>query len=272
LKPRTQVLYATHSKGRFVERPEALAFNYTDYVAGNRYHPSLAALLPDVRSPMLQAYRPQAATGIYSLSGFVGKKGQVIAARASLKILQRPRGFGVGLCFEETPVDASVLARVLRLCELVGYFGVFEAEFVRDGSRLQLIDFNPRFYGQMAFEIARDLPLAYLVWLGALGEEEALAQELATARQWREGRGYAYCHRFFLEMTLSVQRLSRRMPKAEAERWRSWTRTHAEQALLVDAAECQDDPLPGRVAAFKEIYRAGRHLRSFVRSTVLDSM
>src|SRR5690606_38582891 len=124
----------------------------------------------DVEGPMLQAFRPEAAQSIYSIAGFIGPEDGQVVTRGALKILQRPRRLGVGLCFEEAPVDPAVLQSLVRLCREVGYFGVFEAELVPENGRLHLLDFNPRFYGQMAFETGRGIPLGYMVWLAATGD------------------------------------------------------------------------------------------------------
>jgi hypothetical protein len=42
------------------------------------------------------------------------------------------------------------------LCERIGYYGAFELEFVVTQGRMLLIDFNGRFYNQLAFGM--DLP------------------------------------------------------------------------------------------------------------------
>jgi len=218
---------------------------------------------------MVQVFRPQANDGIYSIAGFVGPGAGEVAARASRKILQRPRRLGVGVCYEEAPVDAAAVDGIVRLCRAVGYFGVFEAEYVPEGGRLELIDFNPRFYGQMGFEIARDMPLAYLAWLGALGEEDALARTLSEVRGWPEGRGYAYCYGFVLGLTLLAQRASGRMTASEARRWRQWRRDHRRRARMVDAADWPGDRVPGLAAAAAEIHFALRHPRAFMRNVAL---
>jgi predicted ATP-grasp superfamily ATP-dependent carboligase len=272
LKPRTQILLDTRSKGILIEQADEMAEAYRGFVDGNRYKATIRAALPGVEQPMLQMFRPHAAESIYSIAGFMGTNEGDIAARASRKILQRPRKLGVGLCFEEAPVDMATLDRLSRLCRKVGYFGVFEAEFVQEGTSFQLIDFNPRFYGQMGFEVARDLPLAYLVWLGALGKHERLTASLAEARTWVEGRGYGYCDRFFLGMVLSLQGVSGAMATAEVERWKQWLRDHVAQSRMIDATDWPRDRLPRVVSALRELAWASLHPRSFMRKTMLDAI
>jgi len=266
LKPRTQILSLTRAKGMFVEAPANLPHAYTRFLAHNRYASDLARVLPDAHLPMLQAFRPQANDGIYSIAGFVGRRADDVVARASRKILQRPRRLGVGVCFEEAALDGATLDGLVRLCREVGYSGVFEAEYVPEGGRLELIDFNPRFYGQMGFEIARDMPLAYLSWLGALGQEEALGRAMQEARQWTEGRGYVYSDRLVLGLTLFAQRLSGRMPAAEARRWRQWQKDHRRRGLMIEATGWPGDRLPGLASVAHEIQFAVRHPRAFMRT------
>jgi predicted ATP-grasp superfamily ATP-dependent carboligase len=234
VKPRTQMFLPTRNKGTIVESRAELAHTYTRYIAENTPHPLARKALPDVDRPMLQALIPGAATQTYSLAGFVGRDGEGMAVRAALKVLQRPRRVGVGVCFEEAPVDPVALAGVARICESLGYFGVFEAEFLRSGEDLLLIDFNPRFYGQMGFESARALHLPYLAWLGSLGERTQLAEAMARARDWRSDGGYVYCNRFFLGATVFLQGLSGRMSPEEQTRWRTWLAEPTKSARAFD--------------------------------------
>lgn len=270
LKPRTQILLTTRSKGSVADGPDSLRREYVSFLERDRFHPWLAAAVPGVEGPMLQAFRPQAAQGIYSVAGFIGPEDGQVVARGAMKILQRPQRLGVGLCFEEAPVDPAVLQSLVRLCRVVGYFGVFEAEFVPENGQLHLLDFNPRFYGQMAFETGRGLPLGYMVWLAATGDQERLARVIADAQRWQEGLGYIYCHGFFLKMVIALRRLSGRMKREEAEHWLTWVATRKRAALAVDATDTDVDRLPGLASAAHEVYRAFRHPRSFLLTIVLD--
>jgi hypothetical protein len=51
------------------------------------------------------------------------------------------------------------------VCELSGYVGVFEAAFIRASTDPRLIDFNPRFFGQMRFDVVRGLPAPWRTYL-----------------------------------------------------------------------------------------------------------
>ena len=66
----------------------------------------------------------------------------------------------------------------------IGYFGVFEAEFIRLGDERLLIDFNPRFFGQMGFDVARGLPIVGLAYEAALGGTQRVTQLLQASASW----------------------------------------------------------------------------------------
>jgi predicted ATP-grasp superfamily ATP-dependent carboligase len=268
VKPRTQIYLPTRSKGDFVAEQGELAKAFDHFLADNPFHPALCAARPGIERPMLQAFRSDAAENIYSISGFIGRETQGDAVRASVKVLQRPRRIGVGLCFEEAPVNREILDGLARICHRIGFFGVFEAEFVPYENKLHLIDFNPRFYGQMGFEIARSLPLPYLTWLGALGEEAELTAALEKARRWEEGQGYVYCYRFFFHLMLSLQRLSGWLSEEEHVMWQEWLAEPTARGHAFDPMQSATDPRPGQAAATRDVVWALSHPRSFLRQMV----
>src|SRR5450432_3629117 len=106
-----------------------------------------------------------------------------------------------------------------------------------------VIDFNPRFYGQMGFDLRRGLPLALFAWLGACGEEVELRRRIQAANANADGPATIYCHRVVFEMMLVVRQLAGQMSSAEQRRWREWFAKHREGA--VDASAERNDRLPG---------------------------
>ncbi len=112
----------------------------------------------------------------------------------------------MGLLFEEAPVEEAVLDGLLRLCRCLGYFGVFEVEFVRTEGRHHLIDFNPRYYGQMQFEISRGLGLPQLAYRAARGDAAGVAA-LAEAARDRRIPGATYAFGFGLGLVRSMRGL-----------------------------------------------------------------
>ncbi len=267
LKPRTQVFLETGIKGLIVSDKAALAAElarFRQLVAFNRV---LTDRHPDIAEPMVQAYLTAAETSIFSCSGFVTEDGEIVV-RAAMKVLQRPRKVGIGLCFEGRPVEEPLVEKLRALCKRVGYFGSFESEFIADGEKRLLIDFNPRFYSQMGFDIARKLPLPLLVWHAARGDRAALSGELARARAWKPTGQEVYCHKTMLDLVLRLQGLSGQMSRDDVQRWRRWYREH--EGSVTDAVRDEDDRKPSLIDTAQWVQHFVRHPRNFVRSFVLN--
>lgn len=264
IKPRTQVLLWPHPKGALVRCKEDLAGAYRSFVASTTTAPALLRYDPDAARPILQEYFPAAAGGIYNLSGFIDETGELFVVRASRKVLQRPQELGVGICFERAEVDQALAERVRTLCRQVGYYGVFETEFIEHEGMAKLIDFNPRFYGQMAFDISRGMPLPLFAWLAAVGARDRLRAEVERASSPASDSGSeAYCNRLELEMLLRLQRLTGLVGQAEAQRWRGWLA--ARRGKIVDAVLDRADPRPAVAQAITQIVQNLRHPRAFYR-------
>jgi predicted ATP-grasp superfamily ATP-dependent carboligase len=268
VKPQTQVFLWPHQKGRVVRSAEALPALYDDFLACTHHHPSLTAQDPGVDRPMLQAFEEGAAAGIYNLAGYAGPEGLSVVL-ASRKILQRPRLLGVGLVFEEAEVRPELVEPLLALFRKVGYQGVFEVEYLEAGARRLLIDVNPRFYGEMAFEVARGAPLPWLAYLGALaeasGDRTALALAVAEARRAvataaLPGSGRIYRHWCMLELHFLLLRLAGRMRSEERGRWRAWLAARRDRTL--DAVYDADDRWPWLVDALDVLCQPVRHPRA----------
>jgi predicted ATP-grasp superfamily ATP-dependent carboligase len=268
IKPRTQVLWPTLHKGTRVDRPEDLPGAYSRHLQITPYYlPMLLAEHPELARPLLQEYHSVAEEQIHSVAGFIDASGGIFVARAATKVLQRPRRVGIGVCFEDVPLHPATADAVARLCREAGYHGVFEAEFIRSGDRDLLIDFNPRYYNQMGFEIARGLPLPLLVHAAARGDEERL-RALARGAQSSVGTATAYCYRLALGMIVGAQGLSGHMRPSDVRRWWAWYVRHRKDA--VDGAFDREDMLPALLAAGKELWSALRHPRAFLRSIAMN--
>jgi D-aspartate ligase len=101
IKPRTQSLLNTHSKGTIVlgGREDSVRA-YADFSRRNVLVPWLAARFPDWTLPMIQRYHPEAVNRVYSIAGFIDRGGRNMAVRAAEKVLQLPSRLGTGLCFQ----------------------------------------------------------------------------------------------------------------------------------------------------------------------------
>jgi D-aspartate ligase len=268
LKPQTQILFESHVKGAQVERASELLPRHREFLERNHYGRKLLAYDARANRPMVQAFYPEAAQNIFSLSGFVDRTGELFVARGALKVLQRPRKLGIGLCFEEVPVDAELAEKVRQLCVKLGYHGTFEVEFIRAGGRQLLIDFNPRFFSQMGFDIARGMPLPLFVYEAASGHEQRLAEVAREALAWTGTGQHIYCHRGVFELLLRAQGLSGRLSSQEVRQWREWYARHREGA--VDAVIDTGDWVPWVVDVAMHLRSYVRHPKSFIRTMVLD--
>jgi predicted ATP-grasp superfamily ATP-dependent carboligase len=264
IKPKTQIQLRTGAKAAEIPRGGDLVASFTSFVKENPYGPELVTYDADVVWPMVQAYHRSAATSIYSLAGFVDGSGRPPLVRASRKVLQRPRKLGIGLCFEGTTVRPDLVDKVGALCKDLGYVGMFEIEFIEHEDDFLLIDFNPRGYSQMAFEVARGLPLPYLNYLGALGDEAGLADGHRLASAWSPRGKEAYCHELLLSFVIAGQSASAVLGRERSEHWDSWVRERRGQ--LTDAVRSPGDLGPVLLDAARHGRELLRHPRSFLRS------
>lgn len=267
LKPRTQVFLESGIKGFIVKDHTTLASELARYKSLVKFNRVLTDRHPDVAEPMVQQYLTAAETSIFSVSGFVAKDGSIVA-RAAMKVLQRPRKVGIGLCFEGRAIEPVLLEKLSALCKKIGYYGTFESEFIADGDKRLLIDFNPRFYSQMGFDVARGAALPMMVWHAARGDDGALAAEMDRARSWRATGQEVYCHKTMLDLVLTLQGLSGQMSKDDVRHWRQWYAEH--QPEVTDAVRDPDDRMPAVVDTAQWVQGFARHPRSFVRSFVLN--
>ena len=267
IKPRTQIFLETGIKGSLVARAEDLDSELARYRSLVRFNSVLTDVHPDIARPLFQEYLTAAETSIFSMSGFVTKEGELLA-RASMKVLQRPRKVGIGLCFEARPIEPVLKEKLAALCKRVGYYGAFEVELIADGDKRLLIDFNPRFFSQMAFDVARGLRIPLLAYHAARGDDAALSRELERARKEPEHTDYGYCHKTMLDLVLTLQRASGQMSGADARQWRGWV--NARKGKLTDAVRDADDRMPGFIDAASWAQHFAKHPRSFVRDFVLN--
>jgi D-aspartate ligase len=263
VKPQSQVLQLLHSKGVLVERPEALAESYTAVRESAGFAGPIVAQNPGVICPLVQEFARSTA-GIYGLSGFVDASGELFVAVASRKVLQRPRTAGVGLCFETDGVRPELAASVARLCRHVGYHGVFEVEFLDAEGSFQLIDFNPRFFGQMSLDIDRGLDLPRLAYLHAVGDTAGTAALVAEARRRLASEpGRRWCNSIQMMSYLTLRRLRRGGDRGEWRRWRRWCRAHGAQ--MTDAVLTRDDYGPAALEIAVMASGMLRHPRAWLR-------
>lgn len=261
VKPRSQVFNLGGLKGdRIGDRAELLA-SWRRHAS--RRPASSTHGLPETAVPILQRFYPTSER-IYTVDGFIDPSGELFATLGCTKLLQLPRGSGSGLVFEESEVGAEIEARLQRFFRSIGFWGIFDAEFLECGDRLLLIDVNPRIYNHMDFEIKRGLPLAWLAYLGALDDRDRLKAAVREARAALPSPGRAYVHRLPTRILLLFQRLSGGMSARETREWRRWLASHAGAAN--DPTRWPDDPGPEVGDVFYHLLQLLQHPRNFFTS------
>ena len=270
LKPKTHVGIRGWTKGAIAQSSRELPEVYDRVVARLRYDPVISERDPSIRLPFLQRYHRGAGGNIYNLVGFVDQSGQLAGFRATRKVLQYPRRLGVGVCFEAAPVSLELAARVTGMLKAIGFYGIFEAEFIDRDGELLLIDFNPRLFQSVGFVVARGLRLPFLWFLAANGDWAAVEEELARARRLEDGRGQPsrWVHRFALETMVASRLATLRMSPAEGARWMGWALDRRSRTM--DAAGAPDDPWPGRLNGLQHLVMFARDPRFLVGTFVKD--
>lgn len=266
-KPQAQTGMRVHVKGVVALDESQLREELRQFASRYGYRPEMLAHDPGLGELMVQAFHQEAAQHIYSLSGFYAPEHDICLMRAAQKVLQWPLRVGVGLCFESRPVLPPLAGQVRQLMDRLDYRGAFEVEFIHlpQQDRYLLIDFNPRFYGQMGFEIARGLPVARLCYLAAIGDVDGLRQLAGAARQWDDQAQWRFRDRWKLRLFVSTQWLAGNLTREQRRRWLQW----ADGERCADPLLAPDDPAPAS-ASRRQIGRSLlRHprwtLRMFLR-------
>ena len=228
VKPRTQACNPANCKGLVVHDSQML-FDAVQRMVLPAEHRAeqMGEVAPNLYWPLVQAFVPEAQSNTYSMSGFIDQSGAVRAARASVKVFQMPVRVGVGVAFEGRPVLPELVQRVEALARATGYFGVFEVEFIHVAASNEhlLMDFNPRFYGQMQFEILRGMHLPRMAFSAAMNDEgqlSALYQQSDKSQRTHDAASERYCNRWLLGVLLRTQRLGGRLSRADQDRWHAW--------------------------------------------------
>jgi predicted ATP-grasp superfamily ATP-dependent carboligase len=269
IKRRTHVHRRTNDKGVVVRTKEELIRQYQRYLERDRMRATGCDLAPESGLPFLQQFVNVAGEGVCSVSGFIDRSGELFVTRRSTKVMQRSMPVGVGVCFESLPPDPRLSEGVQRLCVELGYFGLFEVEFLKFNGSWAVIDFNPRLFNQIGMDIRRGMPLPLLACLDAAGEREALRKAVSAARQDHDART-VFCDGFTLRAILTARMLTGRITRQELSYWRDWIRQPG--AHVVDVVKDERDSIPAYIHALSEIGRGIRSIGKFLRLTPRTSL
>jgi D-aspartate ligase len=263
IKPRTHVHRLRNDKGVVVYSALELINQYRRFVDRETARAADNPLLPDANLPILQQFARVGSEGVHSVTGFIDRTGELFVTRGATKVFQRSQPVGVGVCFESLPAAPALSNAVRRLCRELGYFGIFEVEFLWFDGRWAAIDFNPRLFSQIGMDIRRGMPLPLLACLDAAGETTLLRDAVAKA-QAEDDEQTVFCDRFTLRAILFAQTMTARISHEDRAYCRAWTKQHAAHA--VDFAADDSDPIPGVIHALSEIYLGLKSFPRFMRS------
>jgi D-aspartate ligase len=264
IKPRTHVHRFRNDKGVVVQSAGDLLDQYKKFVDRERERAADDPLLAEASRPILQQFVRVSSEGVHSITGFIDRTGELFVTRAATKVFQRSRPVGVGVCFEALPAIPSLSDAVRRLCRELGYFGLFEVEFLHYNGGWAAIDFNPRLFNQIGMDIRRGMSLPLLACLDAAGHTRELRAEIAKAQEESAGQA-VFCDRFTLRAILLAQTITARISRKDRDYWRGWMKQHAADA--VDFAADARDPIPGAIHSLSEICLGIRSFPRFMRST-----
>jgi D-aspartate ligase len=264
IKRRTHVHRSTNDKGVVVRSAAELTEQFTQYVARESTR-VVGSDLSDSGLPFLQQFVDVARSGVCSVTGFVERSVKLFVTRRSTKVFQRSMPVGVGVCFESLPADPVLADAVHRLCRQLGYFGIFEVEFLMFNGFWAVIDFNPRIFNQVAMDIGRGMPLPLLACLDAMGEECRLRERVAAAQLEPEGAETVFCDGFTMRAILTARTLTGRISRRELEYWRNWTRRHT--GHTIDVVKDESDSIPALIHALSEISLGLQAIPKFLRLT-----
>ena len=263
VKPRTHVRRLRNDKGVVVSSGSELIKEYQRFLAREQACDQVNPLLGEINLPILQQFVRVGPEGVHSVTGFIDRTGELFVTAAATKVFQRFQPVGVGVCFEPRPSDPALADAVRRLCRELGYFGVFEVEFLYFGGNWTAIDFNPRLFSQIGMDIRRGKPLPLLACLDAAGEMARLREVVADG-QTEDDQQTVFCDRFTLRAILLAQLLTGRISNPDRAYWREWMKRNARHA--VDFAADGSDPVPGLVHRLSEAYLGLKSVPRFMRS------
>jgi len=269
IKPRSQLAQRTKTKGTVVEsRGHYVRSIFDSYMKDQSTKSEFAKQYSVTMAPLIQQYYPHSVEHVYSLSGFREEIGGGMIMRAARKIVQQPRCIGIGLCFEPTLIDPLLADQVKRLCERIGYYGVFELEFILADGKAMLIDFNGRLYNQIALDIARGMELPALAYAAATGNQAEVSRLMAHGNSGKREDIAGFCNHFVFATMIKTQRILRTMSREDAARWLSWSR--GSHGTMIDAVMDPRDALPAFLDAAQYLLHSLRHPRAFVRQYGLE--
>ena len=144
-------------------------------------------VLESGHSALVQSYITSADDNLFSLSLYVGQRGEVLGAFPRRQVRQYPPNSGtVSLAISER--NAELVANGTRFCQSIGYRGIAGLEYKRDreDNEYKLLDFNPRLMLSDALTAYCGINLPLLQYLDLTGQRPAPRREYTEGVTWLE--------------------------------------------------------------------------------------
>jgi predicted ATP-grasp superfamily ATP-dependent carboligase len=243
VKPQSRIGNLHWGQGQVARDAAELRETVAWALAAMKFREQVTDSLPGIDVPMVQEVVGGRDRPVYHLAGYVTGATEA-ALLAHRKLLQAPRRFGNGLCFETAPVDEQLAEKLVGMLRSIGYHGMFEAEFLERGKERLLIDLNTRVYNGMRLEVERGLNPAWLAYLEAIGDRGRLGEGLALASGAAEQPGLVWCRRLEFVAMVSGQFVSGGFRLRDVGCWMGWYRAH--RHTMVDPWQSAGDRRLGR--------------------------
>lgn len=243
------------------ELAQAIRYSQTNI----RFHAEVADRWPEISVPLVQESIGGPDRPIINMSGFLDRDGEW-AALAHRKLLQFPRRYGNGICFEPVSLDEALAGRLIGMLRAIGFTGIFEAEFIEQGEERLLIDLNPRAFNGMALSLARGLSPTWWSYLVAKGDGARAKQEMSAMRIREPRTDLVYCRKLEFAATLAGQSVSWGFSPRQLVQWGRWYLQN--RSAMIDPFVAEDDPRIGRARLRTQLNRWRKHPRDFLGTYV----
>lgn len=214
-----------------------------------RGNEAFLARYPELRWPMVQRYLPSSRDETFSVSGFVGAHGRILAHSAAVSTDQWPPSLGTATNAQSVD-DPKLIAEGLRLATALVPRGFFRIEFVRDpdSDELLMVDLQLHGHEQIALDIARGNDLPWIWYQSATGRNPQPLPPATRALSWRNFLAY------HVPQWLGVLR--------GPQRYKKWQRYSRRRMFgHIDACLSLRDPIPGLIAQLKMLSVATHMVR-----------
>ena len=134
IKPRTHVHRRRNDKGVVVDTPGELLDQYSVFVAREQVRGAAIPRASWTVQPFLQPFVKVGSEGVQSIAGFIDRTGDLFVTRRSIKVFQRTRPLGVGVCYDRCRPLPRCRRLFTRFAASSGTSGYLRSNFFRSAS------------------------------------------------------------------------------------------------------------------------------------------